>query len=117
MICAGTNHIPENPYQSPFEIADKILDMIRETRHLMPDTKIYLQSILPKFDDSYTTGIARINSHLAQQQKRLDFTLLPNWKFFKNQKMNTELFSKDRLHLNFKGVRTLAINYMFRHDQ
>ena len=115
LICAGSNLIP---YENPDTISERMVDMIREIRYLLPNTKLYVQSILPKVKDEFNAGILKINKRLYNSQGNLNFTLLPNKKFFDSEwKTNFDLFSKDKIHLNFKGVGKLASTYMFRHEQ
>ncbi|HOW21738.1 MAG TPA: GDSL-type esterase/lipase family protein [Tenuifilaceae bacterium] len=91
------NHIVEN-YR-------KIIQSIRDSS---PETKIYIQSILPTNDEIHTlrknSDIMLVNQQLEQISKEYSLTYIDLFSLFKtdNNKLNPE-YSLDGLHLNGKG--------------
>jgi len=84
----------------------KIIDTIKAQS---PNTKIYIQSILPVDDVIHTTrpnkNIIEINKHLQQLSKDKNLNYIDLTPIFTdvNGKLNKEEFSIDGLHLNGKG--------------
>ena len=115
LLCVGTNHINERKTESPDTILAKLIEMIKQIKQSAPNTRLYVTGILPKFSDAFTTGINHINDNLFNLQKIYGFKFISTRKFFKDECMDTSLFSKrDLIHLNYRGVAKLATSFMFR---
>lgn len=115
LLCVGTNHITADNPEPPEVVTDKLCRMIKEIRCNMPETKLYVTGILPKWNDRFTPGISFINDNLFKLQSTCGFKYISTRKFLKEGEIDTSLFSKrDMVHLNFKGVAKLATSFMFR---
>ena len=111
IICTGTNHIPK---EDPATVSEKIINMVRNAKINMPDTKIFVSGILPKYGNSYAPGINYINRKINAASKIYKFDFIYNLQFQENGKQNTYFFAQDKLHLSKKGVARLAMNFKYR---
>ena len=114
LVCVGTNHISKENPESPETVVEKLLGMISQIRLNMPNTKLYVTGLLPKFHDGFNPGIQYINDQLFFRQHMMNFKLISTRKFFKDDLMDINMYGRDRLHLNYKGVAKLATSFMFR---
>lgn len=120
LVHVGTNHVP---YESPDVVFGQLMEMIKFLTDTMPDTKLYISSILPKgmkSDPDYNMlpGILNINSRLYHMQNQSGFTLISHNSFYMGSRaFDTSLLSRnDVIHLNRKGQGRLARDFMFRHE-
>ena len=95
-ICCGTNHIPE---QAPEVVTRKLVDMLKEVKKNLPETQIFLNSILPKFDEQYSPGIMEINKELNRKCRKLGVDLVYNKQFWEGGIVNFSLLVRDKIHL------------------
>ena len=111
IFCTGTNHIPQ---EKPLDVAKKLINLIRDAKHNLPDSQIFVSAILPKYGKSYARGINIINRTLFQASKLYKFDLIFNLQFQVNGAQNDALYGMDELHLNRRGVARLAKNFKYR---
>ena len=80
----------------------------------MPQKKLLISAILPKYDKSYAPDIVHINRNIYAASQELNFDLIFNKQFQLDGDINRSLYARDLLHLNFKGVAQLAMNFKYR---
>ena len=110
-ICCGSNHIPE---QCPETVSRKLLSMVKEVKENLPNTNIFVNSILPKIDETYSPGMQSINKQLLWKCKKLGVDLVYNKQFWLGELFNYNLLARDKIHLSKKGVATLGSNIKYR---
>ena len=112
----GTNCIPKDTTDV---VASKLLHVIKEIRLHMPETKLYVSAILPKITKDYNPGINAINLQLYRESIKMGFFLIQHPQFSQNSILSLDLFvsrevlNKRPLHLNHRGVATLACNIKY----
>ena len=111
ILCTGTNHIP---HEKPIEVGTKLVNLILDVKRNMPDTQIFISTILPKYGNCYAKGINFVNKMLFDASKVHNFDLVFNFQFHVGGVQNDSLFAQDQLHLNRRGVARLAMNFKYR---
>ena len=111
IICTGTNLIPK---QKPVFVLKELITLIEDVRFNMPDTQIFISSILPKHGTTYASGINYVNRKLNEASKFYNFDFIFNLQFQSEGKQNSTMFAQDQLHLSKRGVAQLAMNFKYR---
>ena len=109
ILCTGTNHIPD---ESTHAINHKVKMLLEYTKALLPNTKIFLNSILPKYEETFSPGILELNKFLFVTCKKVGVDFIYNKQFWtgNGHNINFSLLAKDKLHLSKKGVATMGSN-------
>ena len=101
----GSNEIPD---KTPFEVARELTAFLTEIKLYMPDTKLYVSTIIPKIDSSYLPGINEINYLLCGSCNTLGIVLIQHQAFGNRGVINHKLYAYDQIHLNRIGIKYLA---------
>ena len=95
---------------TPAEIAGNIRKIVERVKSGSPETKIYLETILPvvnngKFQTDRPSEIIKsVNELLPEIAKDFDCKLLDNYKFFAEDDNMPERYSIDGVHMNGAGI-------------
>ena len=111
ILCGGTNHLPGD---SAYAVSHKMIKLAKLAVEKFPNSKIYMNSILPKFDDSFTEPIKEINSRVRRECRKINVDFIYNNQFLNGNEVNVSLLARDRLHLSRKGVAQLGSNFKYR---
>ena len=89
---------------SPKFVAKNILKITKQLTKALPNTKIYVRTVLPTRRDYLQSDILEVNSFIRKYEKKGFFTLVDLYSQFvdKDGKMNEEL-TRDGVHLNDAG--------------
>jgi hypothetical protein len=109
----GTNHIPQDPHQSPAAVAKEISDTLMRLKGDLPDTNIYFSALLPKFDGSYNHGIDFINRTICGLCHEHDMGFIKHSAFCHQGQFNRGLYAPSEwrqgrpLHPSHEGALSL----------
>jgi len=112
-LCVGVNDILQQ--SAPEEVVKNIEKILQKIQQTSPQTKIYIQSLLPtswyatvNFPSSY--GIEECNQHLNNLCEKNKLVYIDLYPHFVNEKheLKFEFDCGDKLHLNFFGYRKWA---------
>ncbi|TYA84480.1 GDSL family lipase [Seonamhaeicola marinus] len=96
------NLVYEKQIPSTQYIANNILKIVNKIHEKSPETKIFVQTILPTLDDQLNPFVTDLNAILKHQDKS-SYELIDLYSaFVENDLVKTE-FYRDRLHLNNAG--------------
>ena len=103
-LLIGINDIYNELTPSTDYVANNILKIIKRINHELPETKIFLQTILPVEKEVYKNKIIEVNGMIKTFVSQSKFEIIDLYSIFVNKegKMNKEL-SYDGVHLNDKG--------------
>ena len=103
-LLIGINDIYNELTPSTEYVANNILKIIKRINQELPETKIYLQTILPVEKEAYKDKIIAVNEMIKTFVSQSKFEIIDLYSIFVNKegKMNKEL-SYDGVHLNDKG--------------
>ena len=103
ILLAGSNNIPLQ--DTAEEIDEKISTTITSIKSVNPACKLYIQSILPRYDIVRSRKIYRVNSLLKTTCDLHNATLMPT------PPLSREDFTRHGLHLNNSGKTKLARSF------
>ena len=100
----GINDIYNELTPSTEYVANNILKIIKRINQELPETKIFLQTILPVEKEAYKDKIIAVNEMIKTFVSQSKFEIIDLYSIFVNKegKMKKEL-SYDGVHLNDKG--------------
>mgnify|MGYP001344094358 FL=1 len=103
-LLIGINDIYNELTPSTDYVANNILKIIKRINHELPETKIFLQTILPVEKEVYKDKIIEVNGMIKTFVSQSKFEIIDLYSIFVNEegKMKKEL-SYDGVHLNDKG--------------
>ena len=103
-LLIGINDIYNELTPSTDYVANNILKIIKRINQELPETKIFLQTILPVEKEVYKDKIIEVNGMIKTFVSQSKFEIIDLYSIFVNKegKMNKEL-SYDGVHLNDKG--------------
>ena len=93
--------------------------LIKDIKRQMPDTKLFVSAVLPKFDSKLNPGINCINLKLFNNSVNLNYYFIQHPQFCRNGQFELNLFAKSEvqqkkpLHLSKGGVARLACNIRY----
>ena len=105
VIHVGSNHIPEEP---PHTVASKLISLLKEVRHNMPNTTVSFSAILPKYGPDFLPGINTINWLVFNSASEIGYAFIFHSNFASHGHINNFLICKDGVHPSFRGVAQLA---------
>ena len=87
----------------------------------MPNTKLMVNSILPRFDplgkQEYYAGIQMINNRLFEEARKVGYRLIFNKQFYEyddpNHQIKLSHFKNDGVHLSRQGIIQMAKNIKY----
>ena len=103
-LLIGINDIYNDLTPSTDYVANNILKIIKRINEELPETKIFLQTILPVEKEIYKDKIILVNRMIKTYVSQSNFEIIDLYSVFVNEdgKMKKEL-SYDGVHLNDKG--------------
>lgn len=103
-LLIGINDIYNELTPSTDYVANNILKIIKRINQELPETKIFLQTILPVEKEVYKEKIIAVNGMIKTFVSKSKFEIIDLYSIFVNEegKMKKEL-SYDGVHLNDKG--------------
>jgi len=103
-LLIGINDIYNDLIPSTDYVANNILKIIKLINHKIPETKIFLQTILPVEKKIYKEKIIEVNGKIKTFVSQSKFEIIDLYSIFVNKEgiMKKEL-SYDGVHLNDKG--------------
>jgi lysophospholipase L1-like esterase len=103
-LLIGINDIYNDLIPSTDYVANNILKIIKLINHKIPETKIFLQTILPVEKKIYKEKIIEVNGKIKTFVSQSKFEIIDLYSVFVNKEgiMKKEL-SYDGVHLNDKG--------------
>ena len=107
VITIGINNI--NAGDEAKDVAEGIVACAEEARRQMPDTRIILLGLLPA-DKPANAWMRRacdeVHAHLKRDNiKDVEYINPTSWFTLDNGELNTDLYSKDNLHLSAEGYK------------
>jgi lysophospholipase L1-like esterase len=107
-IMIGVNDLFNLHYKkeipSPEYVGNNVLSIIEQINEKSPETKVYLQTLLPTHEDFMNQNILKVNTMLKQQKGERSYILIDLNASFKNDKgFLKEAFTYDGVHLNENG--------------
>ena len=107
-IMIGVNDLFNLHYKkeipSPEYVGNNVLFIIEQINEKSPETKVYLQTLLPTHEDFMNENILKVNTMLKQQKGESNYMLIDLNASFKNEKgFLKEEFTYDGVHLNENG--------------
>ncbi len=110
-LLIGINDI-FNTATTPQYVAGNILAIARNIHKASPNTKLYVQTILPTTTTSIKEKIQQTNALLVKKAGRKIFTLLSTHALFADETdLMKKEYTKDGVHLNEEGY-TIWVNYL-----
>ena len=105
-LLIGINDIYNELTPSTDYVANNILKIIKRINQELPETKIFLQTILPVEKEVYKDKIIAVNGMIKTFESQSKFEIIDLYSIFVNKegKMKKE-FSYDGVHLNDKGYQ------------
>ena len=113
ILHAGTNDIPRD---EPNMVSSKILRLVKDVKERMPETRVFVSAILPKYSPEFNDGINQINFSLYTASLSQGFSFIQHNQFCSNGIFCNELYSrreveeKRPVHLNRRGQAAFAVN-------
>jgi lysophospholipase L1-like esterase len=109
-IMIGVNDLFNLHYKkeipSPEYVGNNVLSIIEQINEKSPETKVYLQTLLPTHEDFMNENILKVNTMLKQQKGESNYMLIDLNASFKNEKgFLKEEFTYDGVHLNENGYK------------
>ena len=96
----GNNILNDNPKT----LTEKIVDMLKEVRKIMPTTKIFYSAIIPRWNNNYLPGINWINSNIRAFCAENRIRFVPHYQFHESKyNINFKLLRKDGVHPSRHG--------------
>lgn len=111
-VLIGTNDLPLFEYRTDRKILATYEEILKMCKSMSPETKVYVQSILPRMK-GFAKRITSLNASLEQLAKKYDYTFINLFPHFATDEgqLRNEL-TNDHLHLMAAGydiwVRKLA---------
>jgi lysophospholipase L1-like esterase len=109
-IMIGVNDLFNLHYKkeipSPEYVGNNVLSIIEQINEKSPETKVYLQTLLPTHEDFMNENILKVNTMLKQQKGEFNYMLIDLNASFKNEKGFLKIeFTYDGVHLNEHGYK------------
>ena len=115
VIHVMTNQIPD---ETPEDIARQMIEFIDEIKSNMPETELFISSVLPKCHWTWLKGINCLNKIIWDACISHNFYVIQHLNFVNRGRINIDLFCDDALHLSHLGVKQMGMdikNYLGRY--
>ena len=108
VIHVGGNNIPRD---NSTILTKKLIEMLQNTRRLMPKAKIYFSAIIPRVKNEWLPEINTVNGNLRTFCGQNLVQFIPHYQFYENSgNINFRLLCKDMVHPTREGTVVLARN-------
>ena len=112
IIHVGGNNVPRD---SPDNVTKMIKDMLIYTKEVMPQTKMYFSSILPRTNEAWISGIDYINTNIQDFCRNNNILFIQHPQFFIRNGIAYDLLKPDVIHPNYKGTAIFAKNIIAKY--
>ena len=102
-----TNNIPN---EAPEDIARQMVDFIDEIKSNMPETKLFISSVLPKCHWTWLEGINCLNKIIWDACISRNVYVIQHLNFANRGRIIIDLFCDDKLHLSHLGVKQMGMD-------
>ena len=107
VIHCGSNNLPDC---MPHQVANQIVEVLRDTRLNLPDCNLLFSAILPKIGSDFTSGINHVNFRVFKACQEMGIGYINHPFVTKNGIMDMSMYRHQEVkgnrpvHLNTKGV-------------